>query len=75
MSADNAGHDTRGAVAYSDSFFPFIDSVGALVRAGIRIICTTSGSVCDDRVVGLCSKRGVTLYMEPDSVARSFYGH
>ncbi len=73
--ARDAGHDTNGAVAYSDSFFPFPDGPEVLAEAGIKAILASSGSVKDDEVKATCAKHGVTLLMVPDSVGRGFYNH
>jgi phosphoribosylaminoimidazolecarboxamide formyltransferase/IMP cyclohydrolase len=73
--ARDAGHQTAGAVAYSDSFFPFPDGVAALIAAGIKAIFSTSGSVNDGKVQALCQAAGVTLYQLPDKIARGFFGH
>jgi phosphoribosylaminoimidazolecarboxamide formyltransferase/IMP cyclohydrolase len=73
--ARNVGHDVRGAVAYSDSFFPFPDGPQALIDAGVTAIFTTSGSVNDQKTIDLCVANKVALYMIPDSVGRGFFGH
>lgn len=73
--AHDGGHSTIGAVAYSDSFFPFVDGPLALANAGIRAIFATSGSVRDRDVAELCARRGVALYRLPDASARGFFGH
>ncbi len=75
--ATDAGHGDllKGAVAYSDSFFPFPDGVQVLIDAGIKAIFSTSGSVNDKAIQELCLKNGVTLYQLPDSRARGFFGH
>ncbi len=75
--ACDAGHILKldGAVAYSDSFFPFTDAVDVLIRHGIKAIFSTSGSINDGLVQQLCIDRGVTLYQLPDSKARGFFGH
>lgn len=73
--ARDAGHDPKGAVAYSDSFFPFEDGPQVLIDAGIRAIFATSGSIRDDRVREVCDKAGVRLYQLPDAEARGFFGH
>ncbi|MFA6554573.1 MAG: hypothetical protein WCS89_03650 [Candidatus Paceibacterota bacterium] len=68
-------HNTQGAVAYSDSFFPFPDGPQTLIDAGVRAILTSSGSVKDQETIDLCTKNGVALYMLPDSILRGFFGH
>lgn len=73
--ARNADHDTKGSVAYSDSFFPFTDGPAVLADAGIQVILTCSGSVRDGQVKAFCRDRGVTLYMIPNAKARGFFGH
>lgn len=73
--ARDAGHITGGAVAYSDSFFPFPDGPKVLLDAGITAILTSSASVRDKETVGICAERHATLYMVPDGNARGFFGH
>ena len=73
--AQDASHKTEGAVAYSDSFFPFVDGVEALFRAGVKTIFTTSGSVRDEEIRKFCADNGITLVMLPDIQARGFFGH
>lgn len=75
MRARDAGHDTQGAVAYSDSFFPFVDGPAELANAGIKAILATSGSVRDEEVKSFCAKQGITLFLYPDSMGRGFFGH
>lgn len=73
--ARDAGHDTTGAVAYSDSFFPFPDGPQVLIDAGISAIFSTSGSVRDDAVREAVLGAGVALAQLPDRAARGFFGH
>lgn len=73
--AKDAGNDVKGAVAYSDSFFPFIDGPTTLINAGITGILATSGSVRDEEVKKLCAEKGVSLVLIPDKLARGFFGH
>ncbi len=67
--------DLSGAVAYSDSFFPFPDGPETLINAGVTTILSTSGSRNDEMIIKLCQEKGATLMMLPDAVARGFYGH
>lgn len=64
-----------GAVAYSDSFFPFPDGPELLAKAGIRAVLTTSGSIGDEQVIKTLTSYGVTIAMAPDKLARGFYLH
>lgn len=65
----------NGAVAYSDSFFPFPDGPMILANAGIKTILTTSGSVNDDLVMKTLADAGVTTVTFPDSIGRGFAKH
>lgn len=65
----------EGAVAYSDSFFPFPDGPTVLARAGVKAILTSSGSVKDDEVVATLTEAGVSVAMVPDKAGRAFFQH
>lgn len=73
--ARSENHETDGAVAYSDSFFPFTDGPKVLTDAGIKVIFASSGSVRDEEVKTFCREHGVVLYLIPDKVGRGFFGH
>ncbi len=73
--AKDAGHETKGAVAYSDSFFPFTDGPQALAKAGIKTIFASSGSVMDRDVIAFCLKKNISLVLVPDKIGRGFFGH
>lgn len=75
MRAKNAGHNTKGAAVYSDSFFPFPDGPQLLADAGIKAILTTRGSINDQIVVDTLVKAGVVFCTFPDKEARGFYAH
>lgn len=75
MRAKDAGHDTSGSVAYSDSFFPFVDGPTELADAGVEAIVATSGSIRDEEVKEFCKGKGITLFLYPDSAGRGFFGH
>ena len=72
--ATDSGHETEEAVAYSDSFFPFEDGPEVLVRAGIKLIITTNGSIRDPKVADAI-QLGAKIGWLSDSRARGFYGH
>lgn len=65
----------RGAVAYSDSFFPFKDGPLKLIEAFVRTIFATSGSIRDAEVAEVCVAKATTLLLLPDRDARGFYAH
>jgi phosphoribosylaminoimidazolecarboxamide formyltransferase/IMP cyclohydrolase len=73
--ARDAGHDTAGSVAYSDSFFPFPDAPQVLIDAGITAVFCTTGSVRDELVRQTMLDAGVTVVQMPDRDARGFFGH
>lgn len=73
--AKDAGHDVKGATAYSDSFFPFPDGPRRLLDAGVEVILTSSGSVKDESVFDTITNAGATLYTLPDAAGRGFYAH
>jgi phosphoribosylaminoimidazolecarboxamide formyltransferase/IMP cyclohydrolase len=73
--ACDAGHNVRGAVAYSDSFFPFPDGPTVLAEAGIKVILASSGSINDQKTIDVCAKHDVKLLMIPDAEGRGFFGH
>lgn len=71
----DASHNIEGAVAFSDSFFPFPDGPEILASAGTKAIFATRGSVNDAKVADALKKAGVIFYTLPDSTARGFYAH
>ncbi|MEI8252226.1 MAG: bifunctional phosphoribosylaminoimidazolecarboxamide formyltransferase/IMP cyclohydrolase [bacterium] len=73
--AQEAGHTTAGALAVSDSFFPFPDGPGKLINAGVKTIFSLSGSVKDQLTIDLCEKTKVMLLMIDNKIARMFFAH
>lgn len=74
-----AGHDTKGAVAFGDSFFPFSDGPEVLAKAGVKAILATNGSVKDAEVAQRLTDLGVAFWTVPDNAGpdsgRGFYAH
>jgi phosphoribosylaminoimidazolecarboxamide formyltransferase/IMP cyclohydrolase len=68
-------HESEGASASSDSFFPFTDGVEVLADAGIKAIAATGGSMKDKDVIEYCIGKGIALYHIPDRKGRGFFGH
>lgn len=75
MRAERSKHEVTGAVAYSDSFFPFPDGPETLIDGGVSAILSTSGSLKDQATIDLCASRGTALYLIPDRIGRGFFGH
>jgi phosphoribosylaminoimidazolecarboxamide formyltransferase / IMP cyclohydrolase len=78
--AIDAGHEVEGAVAISDSFFPFPDGPETLVEAGVNVILSTSGSINDEEVFGrmqdLAKEGKLQSFLTfPDKTHRGFFGH
>lgn len=75
MRAERAGHDVAGAVAWSDSFFPFPDGPQVLMDAGIGAIFASSGSMRDSEVISACNEGGIAFLTQPDKEVRGFAWH
>jgi phosphoribosylaminoimidazolecarboxamide formyltransferase/IMP cyclohydrolase len=73
--AHESGHETKGAVAVSDSYFPFPDGVEALAEGGVRAIFATSGSVRDSEVFARATELNVGMFTVPDKIGLMFAGH
>ncbi len=73
--AKDAGHSVEGAVALSDSFFPYPDAPELLIKSGVCRIFATSGSVNDDTVIGLFKDSRCELLHIPDKLGRGFSNH
>jgi phosphoribosylaminoimidazolecarboxamide formyltransferase/IMP cyclohydrolase len=67
--------DLTGAVARSDSFFPFPDGIKVLSDAGIKTIIGTTGSKNDDKIIAFCQEEGITYGTYSDKVGRVFSNH
>jgi len=50
-----------GAVAASDAFMPFADSMEVLAEAGVRAVIQPGGSIRDDEVIAAADAAGVAL--------------
>jgi len=56
-----AGESARGAVAASDAFFPFPDTVEVLAAAGVTAIIQPGGSVRDAESTEAADARGIAM--------------
>jgi phosphoribosylaminoimidazolecarboxamide formyltransferase/IMP cyclohydrolase len=64
--ATTHGHVLEGAVAASDAFFPFPDSVEVLGAAGITCIVSPGGAKRDEDVKNASDKARVSLFFASD---------
>lgn len=55
-----AGDLAKGAIAFSDAFFPFNDGPQVLIDAGVTMIVHPGGSKRDQDTFDLCNEHGVT---------------
>jgi phosphoribosylaminoimidazolecarboxamide formyltransferase/IMP cyclohydrolase len=60
------GHLLNGAVAASDAFFPFPDSVEALAAEGITCIVSPAGAKKDDEVKAVAKDKDLSLFFAAD---------
>ncbi len=61
--AKEHGHQTAGAAAGSDAFFPFADGLQVLIDAGITAVAQPGGSKRDDEVIAAADAAGITMLM------------
>jgi phosphoribosylaminoimidazolecarboxamide formyltransferase/IMP cyclohydrolase len=58
-----AGERSRGAVAASDAFFPFGDTVEGLAAAGVTAIIQPGGSVRDEESIAAANTHGIAMVL------------
>jgi phosphoribosylaminoimidazolecarboxamide formyltransferase/IMP cyclohydrolase len=56
-----AGDKSKGAVAASDAFFPFRDTVDELAKAGVTAIIQPGGSVRDQESIDAANEHGIAM--------------
>jgi phosphoribosylaminoimidazolecarboxamide formyltransferase / IMP cyclohydrolase len=61
IAVEQAGTKAQGAVAASDAFMPFPDSLEALVEAGVTAVIQPGGSIRDQLVIDAADAAGVAL--------------
>jgi phosphoribosylaminoimidazolecarboxamide formyltransferase/IMP cyclohydrolase len=61
IAVEQAGEKARGAVAASDAFMPFADSLEVLIAAGVTAVIQPGGSVRDQEVIAAADAAGVAL--------------
>jgi phosphoribosylaminoimidazolecarboxamide formyltransferase / IMP cyclohydrolase len=75
---ERSGHSMQGAVAYSDSFFPFPDGPQLLADAGISNIFTSRRFPASERdAIDLApfTDAGIGVFTLPDNIIRGFAKH
>lgn len=60
------GHIVDGAVAASDAFFPFADSIEAFAEEGVCAVVAPSGARRDDEVCKVATEKNISLFFAPD---------
>ncbi len=65
-----AGENCKGALAASDAFFPFPDSLEILAQAGVKCVVAPLGSIRDDEVLKKAQELGLTFHKAPNRVFR-----
>ncbi len=63
LAIEKAGARANGAVAASDGFFPFPDSVDLLAEAGVTAVIQPGGSVKDAEVVAAADRLGIAMLL------------
>jgi phosphoribosylaminoimidazolecarboxamide formyltransferase/IMP cyclohydrolase len=61
IAVEQAGENARGAVAASDAFMPFADSLEVLIAAGVTAVIQPGGSKRDSEVIAAADAAGVAL--------------
>jgi phosphoribosylaminoimidazolecarboxamide formyltransferase/IMP cyclohydrolase len=61
LAVKQAGEKARGAVAASDAFMPFADSLEVLIAAGVVAVIQPGGSIRDDEVIAAADAAGIAL--------------
>ena len=61
IAVGHAGEASRGAVAASDAFMPFADSLEVLAAAGVTAVIQPGGSIRDEEVIAAADAAGVAL--------------
>lgn len=56
-----AGEQAKGAVLASDAFFPFADTVGAAIQAGVTAIIQPGGSIHDEDSIKIADVHGIAM--------------
>ncbi|MCX5660778.1 MAG: bifunctional phosphoribosylaminoimidazolecarboxamide formyltransferase/IMP cyclohydrolase [Planctomycetota bacterium] len=63
LAVEKAGERAKGAFVGSDAFFPFRDGPDILIKAGVKGIAQTGGSMRDAETITACNEANVTLML------------
>lgn len=61
IACEQAGEKAQGAVAASDAFMPFADSLEVCAAAGVSAVIQPGGSVRDEEVIAKADEMGVAM--------------
>ena len=51
----------KNLIAASDAFFPFVDGIKILIKAGVKIIIQPGGSIKDKEVINTANKANIKM--------------
>ena len=51
----------KNSIAASDAFFPFVDGINALIKAGVKTIIQPGGSIRDQEVINAANKAKIKM--------------
>ena len=51
----------KNAIAASDAFFPFVDGIKILIKAGVKIIAQPGGSIRDQEIIKFANKAKIKM--------------
>jgi len=63
LAIQKAGDRSRSAVAASDGFFPFPDSIELLAKAGVTAVIQPGGSIRDAEVIAAANAARMSLLL------------
>ncbi len=58
---ERSGEAVMGAVAASDAYFPFADSIELMAEKGIACVIQPGGSIRDEEVIRACDEAGIAM--------------
>jgi phosphoribosylaminoimidazolecarboxamide formyltransferase/IMP cyclohydrolase len=59
---ERASLNAKGCIAASDGFFPFVDGIEELAKAGVTTLVQPGGSIRDEELIEFCNKNNLTMY-------------